>query len=591
MPDLSYEYDVFLSYASEEREWVAEHLYLPLLRCCTKTEMRKPRIFFDVSDEGIQPGEHWQTALARGLANSRKIVLVYSNLYFDKQFCQWEMALAVNIDPTGSKGILRPILKDDDAAVPLTVSAVQYIPVNRPNWFARLCRSLDLVPGREEQAGLEFLDQPTDVTINHTLPALRVRLTTSGAPLSGEEDEITVSCKESTLQGTATVKTSDGVAVFSDLSLADAADGVRLVASAKGRDPTFCQSFKVSDPPRPRPARTPVETEEPPCIASKGDVVFFASGGTLAVISSGHAALYNADCRPLPAEGGEVKLKGRHRLIRRSGPLLVIADWSGGVNVFSETGNHRTWSFADEKAGGFTIPGDIAVTDDQVYVGFWSGAVYRMTLGDKVPEIVIRHDRGIQALAVADDRIYVCGFDGMLCLYHDRRLANSCQLEPCIRLLKRYPDCLVAIGARKMYHVDMPGMRVMTEDVPLARVANVLGDVNRPVVMDASGKGFRVDSDLAVTDRFHAAVGAVAESADDEGRYCVFRNPDGSGTLLTQGRIVFSHLGGALAVAPGGDTFALGEKSGIRLLTEADMETRMTAASASGRTPVASTEP
>lgn len=585
------EYDVFISYASEEREWVKEHVYQPLLRCRTNVEKHKPRIFFDVSDMGIQAGQNWQDALVNSLVNSRKIVLVYSNIYFDKPWCGWEMGQALKRDPTGSKAIICPVLKDNDAKVtiPSSMSLIQYIPVSEPDWFQRLCTSLSLIPGREEHTGLEFLIQPKDITVNHTLPAVNIRLTTSGKPLKGEEDEITISCAKSTLHGTTTVNTSDGVAVFSDLSLADAADDVQFIASAKGRDSATSQPFNVAIPQRLQPEPSG-ETEESPRITSRGDVVFFPSGRSLAVISSSRTALYGIEGQPLPAAGSEVKLKGHRRLIQRAGSLIAIADWSGGITVFTETGSHRTWSCADEQAGGCTIPGDLSVTGDEVYLGFWNGTVYRMTVEDDNPEVIIRHDGGIQALAVTDDRIYVCGFDGMLCLYHDRRLANSCQLEPCIRLLKRYPDCLIAIGARKMYHIELRGLRVMEETMPLARVTSVLGDIDLPVVMDSSGKGFRIDSDLTIKEWFHAAVGAVPESADHAGYYCILRNPDASRSLLMQGRIVFNYTGGTLAMTPSGDRFALGDKRGIHLLTKAEFETRIMAVSSSNRVPVTSTE-
>ena len=194
MPDLSYEYDVFLSYASEEREWVAEHLYLPLLRCCTKTEMRNPRIFFDVSDEGIQPGEHWQVAVARGLANSRKIVLVYSKLYFDKPFCRWEMAFAVNIDPTGIRGILCPILKDA-AVVPLVMSTIQYISAHQRNWFPRLCKSLDLV-NPTESCRMGFRESSEVTAQDLTLPTPTIAILGEAASSSSTPADVFISYAE-----------------------------------------------------------------------------------------------------------------------------------------------------------------------------------------------------------------------------------------------------------------------------------------------------------------------------------------------------------------------------------------------------------
>ncbi len=41
--------DVFISYASEDRDWVRTNIYQPLLGCMF-ADGRVPRIFFDMSD-------------------------------------------------------------------------------------------------------------------------------------------------------------------------------------------------------------------------------------------------------------------------------------------------------------------------------------------------------------------------------------------------------------------------------------------------------------------------------------------------------------------------------------------------------------
>ena len=48
-------FDIFISYAREDLEWVRGNLYEPLSRCRTGSG-RRPRIFFDVGEEGIGIG-------------------------------------------------------------------------------------------------------------------------------------------------------------------------------------------------------------------------------------------------------------------------------------------------------------------------------------------------------------------------------------------------------------------------------------------------------------------------------------------------------------------------------------------------------
>src|SRR5438874_13292685 len=105
------EWDVFISYASEERPWVVENLYRPLLQCRTH-DGRRPRVYLDAGDEGIAPGTDWLVTLANALSHSRHIVPVYSPVYFSKRICQWELRKAVD-----------RLLIEDNAVVPVLIDA------------------------------------------------------------------------------------------------------------------------------------------------------------------------------------------------------------------------------------------------------------------------------------------------------------------------------------------------------------------------------------------------------------------------------------------------------------------------------------
>jgi hypothetical protein len=142
--------------------------------------------------------------------------------------------------------------------------------------------------------------------------------------------------------------------------------------------------------------------------------------------------------------------------------------------------------------------------------------------------------------------------------------------ERCLRLLKAHGSELIVAGERALYQVNGGSGKVIQDDLPLADIAAVFSDSALPVLIDAQGRGIRVDGALNRRGSFHTVPGAVPTSADDGGRHVVLRHPDGTHTLLDQkdsklGRIVYQH-DGPLAVNPGGDLFALGGPEGIRLL-------------------------
>jgi hypothetical protein len=183
---------------------------------------------------------------------------------------------------------------------------------------------------------------------------------------------------------------------------------------------------------------------------------------------------------------------------------------------------------------------------------------------------------GAQALSVVGERFYVCGFDGSLRVYKGGRLVNTAMLEPAVWLLQASGTQLLAVGDQKLYQIALDPLRVLSsglsDDLRLSEVAAVLGDVQLPVVIDTQGKGIRFDSELVSKSIFHTTAGAIPVSADDAGRYCVFINPDGSHTLMVNGRVIFSSEVWKLSVAPAADLFALADENGIRLLAPSSFE-------------------
>jgi len=566
------EWDIFISYAREDTEWVEKYLYDPLLRCHT-ADGRRPRIFFDVKKEGVKIGQIYTTALVYAISKSKKFVPVYSGIYFKKEMCQYELLQAHHLDPVGTLGKLNPILIDPMAAdqVPVTVSLINYWVVTSPDWFERLCDALELKPIAEHTV-LKFLDQPADTTINYTLPPLRVAVMGADGVVARDE-QIRISVQDGSLEGTLTAKTENGIATFTDLSVSIAAAATSLIASAEGHDDVHSETFAVIKPVS-RPPAVEISSEDrieerEPRIALKGEAVFFQDGKALVVIMPDGVALYDVAGNSLLPAPGIVKLKSRLRLVRRAGPILALADWGGHIYLFNENSQHYSCACGDGSQG-FVVPGDLAVVGDKVYAGFWNGMVYTVGLGQS-PVAEFKHDSGVQALAVVGERFYVCGFDGNLCVYKNGRMVNSEMLDPGVRLLQPSDGRLVAAGESKLYQIEIDQLKVRSEDLQLSGVAAVLGDVALPVVLDARGKGVRFNTEL-VKFGFHVTAGAAPVSADDGGRYCVFVNPDGTRTLMVDGRIVFSHSGGTLSMSPAADLFALGDENGIRVLDASSFE-------------------
>jgi hypothetical protein len=84
-PPESYDYDVFLSYAHKELDWVDENVYRPLRKAGLN-------VFFDRSS--IRIGTAWQDRIALSIRYSRFVVAIYSEAYFSRPYCRYEIKRA-----------------------------------------------------------------------------------------------------------------------------------------------------------------------------------------------------------------------------------------------------------------------------------------------------------------------------------------------------------------------------------------------------------------------------------------------------------------------------------------------------------------
>jgi hypothetical protein len=563
-------YDVFISYAREDGDWVRTNLYDPLVRCRTG-DGRKPRVFLDVDKEGVPPGVNFIVFLAEAIARSRTVVAVYSSTYFSKEMCQWELGKVVELDPTGAQGKLTPILIDRSAAdrVPLHASGINYIPVERDDWLEILVSSLDLTPP-EQPDQLSFLDRPGDVTAHYTLPPIRVAISQDGNPVARSEI-VELSLEGGSLNGTSSVEAVDGVATFEDLSIETVLDSTRLVAAAEGCLPAFSERFAV------RPTAAPRTEAIQARVPFVGELAFFENDRAVAVFGPRELGVYDFGGKRLAV----IDLDSRTRLLRRSGSTLALSAWSGRVDVVTSDGAHEQWSLA---SGGdrYAVPGDMQVEGERTFAGLWNGQVFRLEPGREA-ELVLDHAAGVQCLAVIGEMLVVCGLDGGLCFYQAGRMVRSHQLERGIRLLKPLGDHILAVGETHLYRAPVAAGRVLSIELQLDGVAAALGEPAWPIVIDPLGKAIVVDEGLSIRGSFHAGAGAELVGSDRRVDSCVVRSRDGSHGLVDlsakgevtggaiKGRVTFSHGDGALAVSPSGEYFALGGERDTRILSAGEM--------------------
>lgn len=572
----NWEYDVFISYSRADSEWVQQHLRAPLLAARQMADGRPARVFLDVSEQGVAQGASFLSAIADAIRCSRKIVLVYSPSYFDRPMCQWEMSLALLLDPIGREGRLVPVLRDEAAAdsVPFMARVINWRSVGEPDWFPRLCGALELRPAASTPTcSLCFLETPSSALLGRALPSVRVALN-SGSGHSVNEAEVTLSCDGGSLKGTLVRTTVNGVATFDDLAVSAGRPSVTLVAASPGIEPARSRALAVTES---RTARSPAPDPSATRIPVAGEAVFLGDG-SLAVASADLLQLYSADLATRTTHVlAEARLERPLRLLRKGASVVVAAEWSGRVHVLGSDGSSRSWT-PDFPTSGLRVPADVsAASDGTVHIGYWEGTAFSWSPRDLEPVAQLRHVGGIQCLTETSGRMLLVDFEGILASYRNGRWVNTAKLEPRVQALRAWGDVLVAVGAERLHHVELATMQTLSEETGLRDIQAVLPDSERPVVIDAHGKGFRIDCQLAKTSRFYVAPGLVPVSADDAGRACSFRAPDGSYALLLDGLLVLAGVKRALAVSGPGDRFALGQKSGIRVVDGNGLRSMLTA--------------
>lgn len=120
------DYDVFLSYAHDERGWVEEHVLAPL-RAAQPAGTRPLRIFYDRTS--IDVGASWQETIALAIDGSRFIVPVYSEAYFGRNYCRYEIMRAHLKWIASGRACVLPIMRGRPA-IPAAINDIQAVSID-----------------------------------------------------------------------------------------------------------------------------------------------------------------------------------------------------------------------------------------------------------------------------------------------------------------------------------------------------------------------------------------------------------------------------------------------------------------------------
>ncbi|HTU70158.1 MAG TPA: TIR domain-containing protein [Candidatus Baltobacteraceae bacterium] len=120
----AYDWDVFISYAHEEMDWVVANVYEPLKRA-QPANGRALKIFFDKNS--IRYAAVWQDNIVHSIAGSRFVVAVFSEVYFSRPYCNWEIRRAYRklIDRGLDSRVVFGVMRGK-VAVPKAIDDIQY---------------------------------------------------------------------------------------------------------------------------------------------------------------------------------------------------------------------------------------------------------------------------------------------------------------------------------------------------------------------------------------------------------------------------------------------------------------------------------
>jgi tetratricopeptide (TPR) repeat protein len=161
-----YDYDVFISYSSEDKKWVRDELL-------TRIEGSGLRAFIDYRD--YRPGAPRIEECQRGVEESRKTLLVLSPAYVAGEWEQSVDLMVQTLDPAARERRLIPLLKED-CEKPLRIRTLTHVDFTDQEELDLAWRQLltalgkppELEPAAEPQRSGWFLAHPYAMPPNFT---------------------------------------------------------------------------------------------------------------------------------------------------------------------------------------------------------------------------------------------------------------------------------------------------------------------------------------------------------------------------------------------------------------------------------------
>lgn len=558
-----HDWDVFISYSRDDSVH-ASQLKIALDKYLT-AEGARPRVYLDTSAEGTPVGVEWHTFLEEALARSRTIVALYSDSFFSKAVCQFELHQAVALNSFKRVPFL-PVLIESGAAsrVPPYAGHINWLPVTKPGWIDELRDALGLrTPGSYSE--LRFDGPVADVPVNHTLPELRVQVTDAeGRPAFADQVSLTAEPASAGLSGSLSARVERGVAVFADLAFTAASAETRLVATAPGCEPVFSKLFAVQAP---APVHRAAEPGRRVVLQRYGSATFIPGTSLLVILDGTELTLHTVEGDAV----GTARFRERPRLAAVAPGSLAVADWSGRVIVAGAGPEPiRTVDLESHaETSGLQVPGSLEFRDGALCIGMWNGTVWSLKPGHD-PSLLVNHPAGVQSLAFDADAMLVGGLDGRVTVYHGGEKAGEFGIEPLLLHVSSSGGKAVVVGERSVYRLDLAEGRSVKVEMPLGRIVDVFAGSALTAVLDEQGDGVLFDRELAVHSGFHTTAGARLACGADDGPSLVFEYPDGSNVLIRDGRIGFA-TEHAFALSPDGAMTAVGDGLRTELVPTAEL--------------------
>ncbi len=113
----AFDYDVFISYSSQDKDWVRGELLSTIEKAGLKA-------FIDFRD--FMPGAPSIKECERGVIKCRKTLLVLTPNYLNSGWAEFENVMAATLDPANASLRIIPLLKED-CQTPLRIAALTYI--------------------------------------------------------------------------------------------------------------------------------------------------------------------------------------------------------------------------------------------------------------------------------------------------------------------------------------------------------------------------------------------------------------------------------------------------------------------------------